>query len=121
MRDSLNEALATHELTRIITRRKDKFTSFKIGQQVWLNSRNLTMLNYPVSLGIGSSDVGIRRIIADGSFREHNVTTPARCMAETPPKPRKSTLLAPVRALYAEGDTVKHVSQVYGTVELTGC
>ena len=46
LRKNREEALAAHELawTRMIERRKNKFTPFQKGERVWLDSRNLQTL-----------------------------------------------------------------------------
>jgi hypothetical protein len=42
------EALAAHELARscMMEQRKSMFTPFKLGDQVWLDTRNLSLENY---------------------------------------------------------------------------
>ena len=46
LRRNREEALAAHELaqTRMIEQRKSRFTPFRKGEKVWLDSRNLKML-----------------------------------------------------------------------------
>jgi hypothetical protein len=65
------EVLATHELarTRIIERRKSNFVPFKVGDKVWLDSRNLKMIYHKKMAPKHEGPFEITKVIGPITYR----------------------------------------------------